>query len=84
MEPSQELTNIIIDNLGYVHLSSTGQPACLVVFNLLLIFLFPVLFSTQVLHFPPTLYNHVVQDLKKKLVLVLNKVKLLLHTGRFA
>lgn len=29
-----------------------------------------------VLHFPPTLYNHVVQDLKKKIVLVLNKIDL--------
>ena len=28
----------------------------------------------KVLHFPPTVYNHVVQDLKKDLVLVLNKV----------
>lgn len=29
-----------------------------------------------VLHFPPTVYNHVVQDLKKDLVLVLNKIDL--------
>lgn len=29
-----------------------------------------------VLHFPPTVYNHVVQDLKKELVLVLNKIDL--------
>lgn len=29
-----------------------------------------------VLHFPPTLYDHVVKDLKKKLVLVLNKIDL--------
>ena len=28
----------------------------------------------KVLHFPLTVYNHVVQDLKKDLVLVLNKV----------
>ncbi|XP_020612329.1 guanine nucleotide-binding protein-like 1 isoform X2 [Orbicella faveolata] len=29
-----------------------------------------------VLHFPPTVHNHVVQDLKKELVLVLNKIDL--------
>lgn len=29
-----------------------------------------------VLHFPPTLYSHIIQDLKKKLVLVLNKIDL--------
>lgn len=37
-------------------------------------FAFFCVFAIQVLHFPPTLYSHIIQDLKKKLVLVLNKV----------
>ena len=32
----------------------------------------------QVLHFPPALYTHVLHDLKKQLVLILNKVPALL------
>lgn len=35
------------------------------------VILFPLF---QVLHFPPELYTHVIDDLKKQLILVLNKV----------
>ena len=35
------------------------------------VILFPLF---QVLHFPPPLYTHVIDDFKKQLILVLNKV----------